>query len=47
MGQYRECVKYRYSWDAEYAEERRLTQILLIISKKSASLCVFCVIRVQ
>ncbi len=25
--------QYRYSWDADNAEERRLTQILLIISK--------------
>ncbi len=26
-------AEYRYSWDADNADERRLTQILLIISK--------------
>ena len=27
------CAKYWYSWDADNTDERRLTQILLIISK--------------
>ena len=27
------CAKYWYSWDADNTDERRLTRILLIISK--------------
>lgn len=27
------CAKYWYSWDADNTDERRLAQILLIISK--------------
>lgn len=33
--------QYRYSWDADNAEERRLTQILLIISKINLRLSVY------
>ena len=27
------CIKYRYSWDADDSDERRLTQILFIINQ--------------
>ena len=53
----RGCVKYRYSWDTDDSDERRLTQILFIINKinlrqsacsaSSASVCVFRVICVR
>ena len=34
------CAKYWYSWDADNTDERRLTQILLIISKINLRLSV-------